>query len=915
MSPEHWQLVEEIFGQALDLPREERVSFLDGACGSNRELREQVEFLLKCDEEAGTFIAEPAFDVRGVVTNAPGLLAAAELTGDFMLGRRIGQYRIVREIGHGGMGAVYLAERADDEFRKNVAIKLVKRGMDTDFILRRFRNERQILASLEHPNIARLFDGGTTDDGLPYFVMEYIEGQPVHRFCNAHRLTIADRLRLFLQVCAAVAHAHRNLVVHRDIKPSNILVTPDGVPKLLDFGIAKILKSDFTPVTIDPTMTSMRMLTPKYASPEQLRGAKVTPSSDIYSLGVLLYELLTGHHPYHLADLAPHEVARRICEEDPERPSAAVNRPDDLEHSERSGEYDGGRLSAPQLVGRNRSAQPEDLRRELARGLDAVVLRAVRKQPAARYATVEDFAADLRNYLEGAPVSASPYRSPAPPARPKEEGEEAVTARKAVAVLPLKVMSVGTDDTGGGYLGVGLAAALITRLSNLRSVTLRPTSSVLKYADEEVDPVLAGRALAVDFVLDGRALRAGDRLRVTVQLVSVENGAPLWAGQFDENSKDILSLQDSISAQVAGALVPHLEGEERARVVKRGTESAKAYEAYLRGRYYAHTYTESDLEKAVACFREAVALDPNYAQAHSGVADYYNWLAVSGSGTLPPSECFRQAKVSARRAVEIDDQLAEAHVSLAFAVWAYDWDSVESERLFRRAIELNSNLAHAHQWYSHLLSAGGRHDEAVLQMRRALAIDPNSAPVNSLMSYALYHARRYEESLKYLQRSLELQPDYYVSLQACGWVYPLLGRAQEAFAPCRRAVEISGRAPLTLWALAYLLAVTGDRKGARALLGEMNALAERRYVPSYFMAVVHTTLGEFDKTFACLDRAIEEHDFWALWLPVEPRLDALRADPRYESYAARIRRPAFAPAPEPAPRFAGDHADTIHDSV
>ena len=602
MSPEHWQLVEEIFGQALDLAPDERVAFLDEACRGNHALREQVEFLLKCDEEAGTFIAEPAFDVRAAVPAAAGagLAGAPELTGDFMVGRRIGQYRIIREIGQGGMGAVYLAERADDEFRKSVAIKLVKRGMDTDFILRRFRNERQILASLEHPNIARLFDGGTTDDGLPYFVMEYIEGQPLHRFCNARRLPVAERLRLFVQVCAAVAHAHRNLVVHRDIKPSNILVTPDGTPKLLDFGIAKILKSDFTPATVDPTMTSMRMLTPKYASPEQLRGAKVTPSSDIYSLGVLLYELLSGHHAYHLKDLPPHEVARVICEEDPERPSAAVVRTDDLEYTERGGEFESDGLTPPQLVARNRRATPEELRRELARGLDAVVLRAMRKQPAARYASVEDFAADLRGFLEGAPVAAAPYAPrAAAPARPKEDtGEEPVTTRKAVAVLPLKVMRIGeADDTGGGYLGVGLADALITRLSHLRSVTLRPTSSVLKYAGVEIDPVIAGRDLAVDYVLDGRALRAGDRLRVTVQLVSVENGAPLWAGQFDESSKDILSLQDSISAQVAGALVPQLAGDERARVAKRGTDNPKAYEAYLRGRYYAHTYTEADLER------------------------------------------------------------------------------------------------------------------------------------------------------------------------------------------------------------------------------------------------------------------------------------------------------------------------------
>ncbi|MBA2339616.1 MAG: serine/threonine protein kinase, partial [Pyrinomonadaceae bacterium] len=243
-----------------------------------------------------------------------------------MLGERVGTYEIVREIGQGGMGAVYLGERADHLFDKQVAIKIVKRGMDTDFVLRRFARERQVLAALDHPNIAKLLDGGVTEVGLPYFVMEYVEGASINQYCDAHKLTIAERLELFRHICSAVSYAHQNLIVHRDIKPSNILVTEDGTPKLLDFGIAKLLNPPLSAGTIDQTGTFMRLMTPEYASPEQVRGLPITTASDVYSLGVLLYELLTGHRPYRLKSRAPEEIASAVCEQEPERPSTAISR-------------------------------------------------------------------------------------------------------------------------------------------------------------------------------------------------------------------------------------------------------------------------------------------------------------------------------------------------------------------------------------------------------------------------------------------------------------------------------------------------------------------------------------------------------------------------------------------------------------
>ncbi len=404
MTPERWQQVKEIFNAALDRSVDQRETFLDEACGGDLSLRQQLERLINSHEQAGDFIEAPA------AASQDSLLTdeAVTLQPDPMIGRQIGAYRLVREIGRGGMGAVYLAVRADQEFRQRVAIKLVKRGMDTDFVIRRFRNERQILAALNHPNIARLLDGGTTDDGLPYFVMEYIEGSPIHRYCDTLRLSVAERLGLFRQVCAAVAYAHEQKVIHRDIKPGNILVAEDGttkLPKLLDFGIAKILDPDLAADTLDPTVTAMRLMTPDYASPEQARGEQVTDATDQYSLGVLLYELLTGQRPHHLRHRPPHEIARIISEEEPERPSDVVTRTREVTAS------DGRRTITltPETVSHNRSSSPGELRRELAGGLDDIVMQALDKDPQYRYGSVQELSQDISRYLQGLPIIAPGY--------------------------------------------------------------------------------------------------------------------------------------------------------------------------------------------------------------------------------------------------------------------------------------------------------------------------------------------------------------------------------------------------------------------------------------------------------------------------------------------------------------------------
>ncbi len=382
MTPERWQRVDALLDAALDRPPGDRAAFVDQACSDDPTLSREVKALL--DHDDPDFIDRPAFDLHGE---------------DPATGRRIGPYRLRRLLGRGGMGAVYLAVREDD-YRQQVALKLIKQGMDSAQIVHRFHNERQILASLDHPSIARILDGGTTGDGLPYFAMEYVEGQPIDRYCDAGKLTTRDRLRLFRQVCAAVHLAHQNLVVHRDLKPGNILVTTGGTPKLLDFGIAKLLAPEGAAGALT-TAFGQQPMTLRYASPEQVRGESINTRSDVYSLGVLLYELLTGHAPYNLLGSTLGECIRRICEEEPRRPSTAVRRDAEIRRPDGT-----TRQLTPEGVSRTRDGDPRKLRRRLTGDLDDIVLMALRKEPEKRYGSVEQLSLDLRRHLDGLPVVA-----------------------------------------------------------------------------------------------------------------------------------------------------------------------------------------------------------------------------------------------------------------------------------------------------------------------------------------------------------------------------------------------------------------------------------------------------------------------------------------------------------------------------
>ncbi len=486
MTPERWQQVKPILDAALRRDPGERVAYLGEACGRDPALREEVERLLAWADE-GEALERPPLenlaDVESLLAAGPQRSGAApETKGAAEPALRIGAYRTLRELGRGGAGVVYLAARDDAEYRKRVAIKVLSWGAEFGDIVSRFRNERQIVAGMEHPNVARLLDGGSTEDGRPYFVMEYVEGRPIDRYCDAGRLSIRERLRLFLGVCSAVDFVHRNLVVHRDLKPANILVTPDDVPKLLDFGIAKLLSPELSATPLDVTHPDTRAMTPEYASPEQVRGDPITTASDIYSLGVLLYELLAGRRPYRLRSRQLHELARAICEEEPMPPSAAAALTEDV-----PGRGGSVRKTTPETVSSARAETPWGLRRRLEGDLDAVVLMALRKEPQRRYGSVGQLAEDVQRVLEGLPIRARTPTLAYRASRFLRRHKTAVAASVAVAVSLMALSTVAVWQRDRARKEAARAAAI---------------SAFLKETLRSGDPTArGGRAVTVEEVL------------------------------------------------------------------------------------------------------------------------------------------------------------------------------------------------------------------------------------------------------------------------------------------------------------------------------------------------------------------------------------------------------------------------------
>jgi TolB-like protein/predicted Ser/Thr protein kinase len=900
MTPERWGELKELFRIAVEHEPPQRAAFLDQACASDPALRAEIESLLASYDHAGNFIETPAAD--------GAIKAIAELSVEQFAGRRIGSYRLIREIGQGGMGTVYLAERADELYKKLVAIKIVRRGMDSDDIVRHFRKERQILASLENPNIARLLDGGTTEDGRPYIVMEYVEGTSVTEYCDEYRLTTNARLALFRTICEAVHYAHQNLVIHRDLKPSNILITENGTPKLLDFGIAKVLNPETPTDLTERTRTELRALTPDYASPEQILGEKPTRASDVYSLGIVLYELLTGQRPYRSLNLSAHELARLVCEQEPVRPSAAVNQVEVVTRG-----HNAPRTITPESVSRARDTQPKKLRRQLTGDLDNIILMALRKEPQRRYESAAQFSADIGRYLDGLPVLARKdtfaYRAGKFVRRQKKgiwaastvlmalligivatylyfslgrtNKEQSAAAPlsgvKTIAVLPLKSLSNPPQDQ---ELRVGMADSIVTRLSAVKQLAVRPTSSTIRYLDQDYDALEVGRALKVDSVLEGTMQKDAQKLEINLHMVSVTDGKVLWSESFTNDLSDVLSGQTSVANRVSRQLALKLDSDSTQSASQR-TPNATAQELYLKGNFALTTSARKmeNIFDARDYFEHAIRLDPNFAQAHAGLALTYT-LAAS-LNLLSPQESYPKAQQAARRALEIDPNLASAYTALAEIESDYNWNWEAAEAYNKRALELTPNSAPAHHTYAEFLARMGRFDEAAYHSDIAHLLDPTRINYEAVRALHYLYEHRFDDALAQSQMVIEKDKSAYLAYLYFSVVQATKGNFSEGIAAAEQAGAISGGGPSDFFALACNYALANDRAKTNAVVAKMQALSKQRYVDPFFFVVIYNYRGDKDRAFAYLEKSYVEKSYWMTSIKIHPVVDGLRSDPRF----------------------------------
>ena len=801
MNSERWRRLEQLFQEAIELDRKARPAFLDRQCEGDPELRAEIDRLLAADEDTQDLGEDPVH--AAVQLGAQGVIEHADRT---LLGQKIGPWLIRERLGQGGMSTVYLALRADEQFKKRAALKVIKRGMDSEEILQRFRNERQILASLEHPNIARLIDGGNTAEGLSYFVMEYVEGVPIDQYCDTRRLSIDDRLALFRAVGEAVSYAHRNLVVHRDLKPSNILVTPGGIPKLLDFGIAKLLNPELSSGSMEPTVIPLRIMTPGFASPEQLAGEPVTTATDIYSLGVILYLLLSGRRPYRLTG-EPSELERRIREAEPEAPSSALLR---SAHRPDADDGDGERPSrdSPEEMARQRDADLKRLRRRLTGDLDTIVLTALRREPQRRYASVDHLLDDLRAYQGGLPVAA-------------RKDSFRYQAGKFV-----RRYRFGATTAALGLLVV-IALVAVLAVQSLRLADERTVSEQQRARAEAVSEFLIelfqvtepgraqGATITARELLDRGALRVGtelsDQQELQATLLATIGQVYQQLGLYD-SAVPLLEQALEVRREVQGPI--HAEVAESLNHL--GVTLAKA------GAY----------DRAEPYFRQALEVRRAlYSETHPEVGASVNNLAL----VLHELGDYRAAETLYRQALATQELLPEADVTALsnLALLLYDQgDYSEAERLYRESL---------------------RHFE------RSGTEDPVVARLRTELGMTLLEQGRLEEAERALRRAVERRrellgphhPDLAMSLKPLATLLTRRGDLEQAVTLHREALAIrrnlSPEHPQvadSLAGLAEALTASGELEEAENLLDEALAIYRETLPPVHpFTASVLASLG------------------------------------------------------------------------
>ncbi|HWC76723.1 MAG TPA: protein kinase, partial [Blastocatellia bacterium] len=646
------------------------------------------------------------------------------------------------------------------------------------------------------------------------------------------------------QVADALTDAHSLGIVHCDIKSANLIVNERGLVKLFDFGISRVIEDDSLKSPGDQTRKIGRQTelgvvigTAAYMSPEQAMGRAVDQRSDIFSLGVVMYEMLTGRLPFEGQNSV--EIIDKIIHEEP-LPLARLN------------------YSVPIL-------------------LEQIVRKSLEKDRERRYQSARELLIDLRNFKRdldsGTRGTSSLDRGTQVVRKPRTARSRTINS---LAILPLVN---ATNDTDTDYLSDGITESIINNLAQLPKLRVMARSTVFRYKGHEVDPRDVGRELGVRAVLTGRVFLMGDRLVIKTELVDTEDGAHLWGEQYNRTLSDIFSIEEEISREISEKLRLKLSGEQKRKLAKRHTEKTAAYQLYLKGRYYWNKRTEEGLKKGIEHFQQAINLDPNYALAYAGLADSYNLLA--SYSTLSPDEAFKVAKQAATRALELDSSLAEAHVSMAATKNWYDWDWEGAEKEYRRAIELNPSYATAYQWYALDLAGMGRIDEALEMMKRAQDLDPLSLIISLNVARVYYFARDYDRAIEQCRKALEMFPDFALALRRLGQAYSQKQMYPEAIEAFRSAIENSHNDSETMAALAHTFALSGRPEEAERILSDMMEMSKTLYVSPYSVARVHTGLGDKEQALDWLEKACEQRHGILAYLKVEPVFDPLRSEPRF----------------------------------
>jgi TolB-like protein/Tfp pilus assembly protein PilF len=792
-------------------------------------------------------------------------------------GTQLGAYQILAPLGAGGMGEVYRA--TDTRLGREVAVKVVSGHLMGDpNALARLEQEARTVAALSHPNIVALYDFGR-EHGIVFAVMELLDGEPLDRYVATEHLSWRRALEIAVSVADGLASAHGKGLVHRDLKPANIFITRDELVKLLDFGLAKQDPFRSTLQTGSPraaaeTEPGAILGTVGYMSPEQVRGERADHRTDIFSLGCVLYEMLTRRRPF--GGDTPAETLAAILRDQPSELAAA-----------------------------DRHIPPR---------VDAVVRRCLEKNPDHRFQSARDLAFALREILNDSQTATSSAGTATIKTRVRR-GPVLVTASlgivlaavvwfdararsllvpdgggriRSLAVLPLTNLSA---DPGQEYFADAMTEELTTRLAKLGNWRVTSRTSVMGYRGTRKKIPEIARELAVDAILEGSVIREGSRVKITAQLIDGRSDRHLWADTYERELESVLAIQNDVARAVAREVDVKLTPEENARLAA-ATRNVlpAAYDAYVRGRHAWDKRSEADLREAIRFFQQSIDADPTYAPAYAGMADCYAQLGYGSY--ISPEDAFPRARAAARKALELDPTLAEAHGALGYSLMYYDWNFSGAEAEFKRALELNPNYAIAHQWYAYLLTAIERPlSDADAEIATAKRLDPLSVPINIDRAYILHYYGRNEEALRSVRLALEMNPKYAPGYFWLGRIYTSEGR----YADAEAALQQIG--PLRTWTPAmavqgYLYAKSGRPQEARNVLAEFNELLRQgRYASGYAIAVIYAGLGDRERVFSYLDAAYRERSHWLVWLKRDPRWNDVRSDARFQDLVRKIGLP------------------------